>query len=129
VAARLVAAHSSASVAGPRHGGLDGRRLKQAIEFIEANLTAELTLMELATVVGMSVSHFRAGFRDSIGVPVHQYVMERRLERGKALLMRGDHSTAELVLTRWLHSPEPSGSVTTSFSRSDRMDNLLKLHI
>ena len=98
VAARLVAGHSSASVMERRLGGLDGRRLKQALEFIEANLTAELTLTELAATAGLSVSHFRAGFRDSVGVPVHQYVIERRLERAKGLLMREDCSIAEVAL-------------------------------
>jgi len=98
VAARLVAAHSSVSLMERRHGGLDGRRLKQALEFIEANLTAELTLTELATAAGMSVSHFRSGFRHSLGVPVHQYVIERRLERAKGLLMREESSIAEVAL-------------------------------
>ena len=46
----------------------------------------------------MSVSHFRAGFRESVGVPVHQYVIERRLERAKSLLMRERHSIAEIAL-------------------------------
>jgi AraC family transcriptional regulator len=98
VAARLVAAHSSVSVSEQRHGGLDGRRLKLALEFIEANLTAELTLTELATTAGMSVSHFRSGFRRSVGVPVHQYVIERRLECAKGLLMREDYTIAEVAL-------------------------------
>ena len=98
VAARLAAAHSSVSVSEQRHGGLDGRRLKRTLEFIEANLTAELTLVELATAAGLSVSHFRAGFRHSVGVPVHQYLIERRLEHAKGLLMREDYSIAEVAL-------------------------------
>lgn len=98
VAARLVAAHSSVSVMERRHGGLDGRRLKHALEFIEANLTSELTLTELAAAAGMSVSHFRSGFRQSVGVSAHQYVIERRLERAKGLLMGEECSIAEVAL-------------------------------
>ena len=97
-AARLVAAHSSVSVEERRLGGLDGRRLKRTLEFIEANLTGELSLTRLAAIADMSISHFRAGFRESVGVPVHQYVIERRVERAKSLLMHERHSIADIAL-------------------------------
>jgi len=97
-AARLVAGHSSVTVEERRCGGLDGRRLKRTLEFIEANLAEELSLLRLAAVAEMSTSHFRAGFRESVGVPVHQYVIERRVERAKSLLMREDQSIAEIAL-------------------------------
>jgi AraC family transcriptional regulator len=97
-AARLVAAHSSVAVAEPRRGGLDGRRLKRTLEFIEAHLSEELSLMRLAAVTEMSVSHFRAGFSESIGTSVHQYVIERRVERAKSLLMREGQTIAEIAL-------------------------------
>jgi AraC family transcriptional regulator len=97
-AARLVAGHSSVAVEERRYGGLDGRRLKRTLEFIEAHLAGELSLSRLAAVAEMSASHFRAGFRESVGVPVHQYVIERRVERAKSLLMREDQSIAEIAL-------------------------------
>jgi len=96
--ARLVAAHSSVTVEERRYGGLDGRRFKRTLEFIEANLTGDLSLSRLAAVAEMSVSHFRAGFRESAGVPVHQYVIERRVERAKSLLMQPSQSVADVAL-------------------------------
>jgi AraC family transcriptional regulator len=97
-AARLVSGHSSVAVEERRYGGLDGRRLKRTLEFIEAHLAGELSLLRLAEVAEMSVSHFRAGFRESVGVPAHQYVIERRVERAKSLLMREGQSIAEIAL-------------------------------
>jgi AraC family transcriptional regulator len=97
--ARLVAAHSSITVDAPKRGGLDGRRLKRTLEYIEAHLSEELSLMHLARLVDMSVSHFRAGFRESVGVSVHQYVIERRVERAKSLLMRDGQTIAEIALS------------------------------
>lgn len=97
-AARLVAGHSSVAVEERRYGGLDGRRLKRILEFIEANLSEELSLSRLAAVAEMSTSHFRAGFRDSVGAPVHQYVIERRVERAKSLLMHEEQTIAEIAL-------------------------------
>ncbi len=97
-AARLVAGHSSVAVETQRRGGLDGRRLKRTLEFIEAHLSEELSLARLASVAEMSVSHFRAGFRESVGAAVHQYVIERRVERAKSLLMREGPTIAEIAL-------------------------------
>jgi AraC family transcriptional regulator len=97
-AARLVAGHSSVAVVEQRRGGLDGRRLKRTLEFIEAHLAEELSLTRLAAVAEMSVSHFRAGFRESVGTAVHQYVIERRVERAKSLLMRDGQSIVEIAL-------------------------------
>lgn len=97
-ASRLVAGHSSVSIEEQRYGGLDGRRLRRTLEFIEANLSEDLSLARLAMAAEMSVSHFRAGFRESAGVSVHQYVIERRLERAKSLLMREGSSIAEIAL-------------------------------
>ena len=97
-AARLVAGHSSVAVQERWRGGLDGRRLKRTLEFIEAHLSEELSLARLATVAEMSVSHFRAGFRESVGVAVHQYVIERRVEYAKSLLMREGQTIVEIAL-------------------------------
>ena len=96
--ARLVAGHSSVAVEERRYGGLDGRRLKRTLEFIEAHLSEDLSLSRLAAAAEMSVSHFRAGFRESVGIPVHQYVIERRVERAKSLLMHEEQSIAEVAL-------------------------------
>lgn len=98
-ASRLVSGHSSITVDQPRRGGLDGRRLKRTLEYIEAHRVEELSLLRLAAIAGMSVSHFRAGFRDSVGASVHQYVIERRVERAKSLLMRGKGSIADIALS------------------------------
>jgi AraC family transcriptional regulator len=98
VAARLVAGHSSVAVSEQRYGGLDGRRLKRTLEFIEGHLAGELSLGRLAAIADMSVSHFRAGFRESVGTAVHQYVIERRVEYAKSLLMREGQTIAEIAL-------------------------------
>ena len=98
VAARLVSGHSSVVIEEQRYGGLDGRRLKRTLEFVEAHLSEELSLSRLAAAAEMSISHFRAGFRESVGVSVHQYVIERRVERAKSLLMRDGQSIAEIAL-------------------------------
>ncbi len=99
VASRLVSSHSSvAQRPTAQNGGLGGRRLKQTLAYIEDHLSEDLSLSRIASITGVSTSHFKTLFRESAGVPVHQYVIQRRIERAKDLLMRGELSIAEIAL-------------------------------
>jgi AraC family transcriptional regulator len=99
VASRLVAQHSSVAKRGAeRREGLDGRRLKQVLSFIEDQLAEDLSLEKIAAVAGFSASHLKTLFRVSMGMPVHQYVIQRRVERAKTLLMQDGLSMAEIAL-------------------------------
>jgi AraC family transcriptional regulator len=88
VAEHLESRHSSASAPEPRKGGL-GPQLKQVIAYVEDNLSQDLSLKEIAAVAGVSVSHIKTTFRESVGLPVHQYVIQRRVERAQVLLREG----------------------------------------
>jgi AraC family transcriptional regulator len=88
VAEHLRARHSSASPPEPCKGGL-GPQLKQVIAYVEDNLSQDLSLKELAAVAGVSVSHIKTTFRESVGLPVHQYVIQRRVDRAQLLLREG----------------------------------------
>jgi AraC family transcriptional regulator len=89
VAEHLLNCHSSASLASPTKGGLGGQRLKNVLAYIEENLSRELSLKDIAAVAQVSVSHMKTTFRESVGLPVHQYVIERRVGRAQALLREG----------------------------------------
>jgi AraC family transcriptional regulator len=98
IASRLVAQHSS--LAGPRahkNGGLNGPKLKRVLAFIEDQLAEDLSLEQIAVVAGVSASHVKTQFRKSVGAPLHQYVIQRRVDRAKELLAKGDLSMAEIA--------------------------------
>jgi AraC family transcriptional regulator len=98
VASRLVAAHSSAAKpAATPNEGLSGLRLKQVLSFIEDQLAEDLSLEQIAAVAGVSASHVKALFRRSMGMPVHQYVIRRRVERAKDLLIEDSLTMAEIA--------------------------------
>ena len=77
--------------------GLDPRRLARVFDLIEANLGAELTLDEVAAVAAFSPFHFARSFRAATGWAPHRYVTIRRLERARALLLRGDTSVVAIA--------------------------------
>lgn len=100
VASRLIARHSSLArkTSSNDNLGLTGYRLKRVLAFIEEQLTEDLSLGRIAAVAGVSSSHLNALFRHSMGLAVHQYVIQRRVELAKSLLLQGEKSVTEIAL-------------------------------
>jgi len=73
-------------------------QLARVTEYIEAYLDDDVTLLRLARVAGVSASHLRALFKQSVGVPVHMYVVQRRVERARTLLLRGELPASQIAL-------------------------------
>lgn len=78
--------------------GLTRLQRQRLVEYIEAHLGETLTLAQLADVVGISASHLKVLFRRSIGMPVHAYVVQRRVERARALLLNSDLPLSQVAL-------------------------------
>jgi AraC family transcriptional regulator len=97
LAAHLLRAYLPAY--SPHDGGrLSRRRLARVLDYAQANLGSDLSLAELAKVAGLSASHFKTLFRSSVGLPVHQYILRRRVEYAADLLQRGDARLADVAL-------------------------------
>jgi AraC family transcriptional regulator len=69
-------------------GGLAGNKLRRATEFINANLSEDVTLSEIAETVELSPYHFSRAFKRTTGLTPQQYLMQRRVERAKQLLSK-----------------------------------------
>jgi AraC family transcriptional regulator len=82
-----------------RDGKLPRWRLRSVVEYIEDHLDACPTLDQMAAVVRLNPYHFARQFKAATGLPPHQYVIARRVERAKQLLHAGpDLSLAEVAL-------------------------------
>lgn len=97
-ASRLVRSHSTAAPAPGAYGRIPDRRLRQVFAYVEEHLDRDVSLAELASVAGLSVTHFKTLFRESAGLPVHQYLIRRRVERAKSLLGETDLSISRIAL-------------------------------
>ncbi len=82
----------------PRPAGMPKGRLTRVLNYIRENIARDLSLAELAAVANVSPSHFKVLFRNAVGVPVHQYVINARVERALDLLVHGDASLADIAL-------------------------------
>ena len=88
--------------ATPVPAGMTGQltpiQLKRISDYVHDNLSRQdLSLSELASVAGTSVSHFKALFSRSVGMPAHRFVVKCRIERAAALLRRGDSSISDIA--------------------------------
>jgi AraC family transcriptional regulator len=97
MASRLLTHHSSLAKHSPARRSLTDRRLKQVLLFIEDNLSENLSLEQIAAVARVSPSHLKTIFKKSMGIPVFQYVIQRRVELAKSLLLQENLSIAEVA--------------------------------
>jgi AraC family transcriptional regulator len=80
-----------------RDGSLPRGRLRAVAEYVEEHLGAGLTLGQLAAAARLSPYHFARQFKAATGLPPHQYVILRRVERAKHLLQGGGLPLAEVA--------------------------------
>jgi AraC family transcriptional regulator len=76
-----------------RPKALDPRRLSRVLDYVESNLTQEITVDQLASVAALSRFHFSRMFRTATGCPPSRFIGRRRLELAKSLLAEGSSIT------------------------------------
>jgi AraC family transcriptional regulator len=77
--------------------GLSRIQLRRVAAYIEDNMEQDLSLATLAQVAHLSASHFKTMFKRSTGFAVHAYVIRRRVDRAKQLLMRSDLAASQVA--------------------------------
>jgi AraC family transcriptional regulator len=77
---------------------LSALQRRRLAEFIEAHIDQSLSLADLAMVAGLSLSHLKPLFRATFGMPMHRYVLTRRVERAKLMLLSDDIPLSQVAL-------------------------------
>jgi AraC family transcriptional regulator len=103
-AAQMLSSHllrhyaSSKLTIKPLQHGLSRRHLKQIKDYIEAHLSENVSLEDLAHLLDFSSYHFMRLFRQATGQSPYQFILERRVERAKALLQKTELPLAQVAL-------------------------------
>ncbi|MBB4812192.1 MULTISPECIES: AraC family transcriptional regulator [Pseudomonas] len=79
-------------------GGLAPHQRRLLVDYIDYHLEAPLSLGQLAGLCALSEYHFARMFRQSFGLPPHQYLLARRLARAQSLLRGGTLPLGEIAL-------------------------------
>jgi AraC-like DNA-binding protein len=80
-----------------KSGGLAPWQGKRAAEMMRERLHGKIPLSE-AHECSLSVSHFTRAFRKSFGKSPYRWLLERRIDCAKALLMTGDLPIADIAI-------------------------------
>ena len=95
-------------------GRLPPNRLRRVVEYINDRLEMDLSLPELAALVGLNADYFARAFKQTTGTSPHRYVLLKRIDRACALLSDARISIAEISQRTGFAS---QGAFTTAFRR------------
>ncbi|HXM05187.1 MAG TPA: AraC family transcriptional regulator [Chthoniobacterales bacterium] len=80
-------------------GVLTRRKLTTMIDYLMANLHRSPTLEQMAALVSLGPYHFARQFKAATGLPPHQFLITRRVERAQQILRGGGNlSLAEVAI-------------------------------
>jgi AraC-like DNA-binding protein len=83
----------------PNRGGLSPARAHRICEYIHSNLGQNISLEALAEMAGLSTHHFARAFKQTVGMPPHGYVLQRRIEHAQQMLRNTDLPMSEIALS------------------------------
>jgi AraC family transcriptional regulator len=106
--------YTTAPRAGGYRGGLSPAKLRLVKAFVNDNLSASLSLTDIAGVVQMGPCHFARAFKESTGLSPHQYVLRRRIDRAVEMLKDERSSLAGIAYDLGFSS---QGHFTTVFRK------------
>ena len=101
---RAVAAHLTRTYGSsqPRlsvgRGGLASWQERRAKEMLLSNLSGEISLSELASACRVSSSHFSQAFKKTVGCAPHQWLLQKRVECAKQLMLNTRVPLTEIAL-------------------------------
>ncbi|MFC4776629.1 AraC family ligand binding domain-containing protein [Paenibacillus sp. GCM10023252] len=73
------------------------RYIRQAEEYIATHYAEQLTVQQLASIVGLDRKYFSALFKQSTGIPPQAYLIQYRMRKACNLLATGHYSVEEVA--------------------------------
>ena len=80
-----------------KKGGLARSQGLRVLAHIELNLSNRLSNDELSQLAGLSLFHFGRAFRNSVGESPHSYVIRRRIELARRLMVNSNLSLSQIA--------------------------------
>ena len=80
-----------------QQGGLTARQVRIVTEYMEDHLAEKIAIADLAALLGLTRFHFIRSFQHSVGLPPHQFLIRRRIERAREILNDDTLSIADVA--------------------------------
>lgn len=81
-------------------------QVQKAIDFIESNLTEDITLSDVAQTINFSMFHFHRIFHAMVGETITDYIRKRRLTEAAKTLIQTDQRILDISLEYLYQSQE-----------------------
>ena len=78
-------------------GRLSPWQLRRALDFLGAHLSDDPTIAQLARECGLSSGYFARAFRQTMGVTPHQWLIRKRVEQARGLLIGNGLGLADIA--------------------------------
>jgi AraC family transcriptional regulator len=121
LASRLLQKYCDSGVCAARETStrrLDSIRLSRVIDFIDTNISRDITLDHLARIAGYSPFHFARKFTVTMGIATYRYISKVRLQIAMTELSAGKLPLAEIAFNAKFSS---QASFTRAFHRAAGM--------
>jgi AraC-like DNA-binding protein len=79
-------------------GGLAPWQLRSVGEYVSGHLSHPITTRKLASIARLSTSHFARAFKASVGCPPHNFILQKRIERAKDLMLNSSEALCQIAL-------------------------------
>jgi AraC-like DNA-binding protein len=79
-------------------GALSPWQIRRVLDFLSAHLSEDPTVAELARECGLSPGYFSRAFRLTTGITPHQWLIRKRVERARQLLLGNGLGLADIAL-------------------------------
>jgi AraC family transcriptional regulator len=89
----------------PAAGALSPQQVGLVIDYMDAHLSERPRISDLAALVNLTRYHFMRSFRQAVGVPPHQFMIGRRVERAKEMLSDQNQTIARVALRTGFSTP------------------------
>jgi AraC family transcriptional regulator len=97
--AHVISAYGAAAVPDDLTSGkLSPWQLRRALDFLAAHLGDDPTIAQLARECGLSSGYFARAFRQTSGVTPHQWLIRKRVEQARGLLLGNGLGLADIAL-------------------------------
>jgi AraC family transcriptional regulator len=114
VALRLQQRAATRASAHRERGKLTVAQVQRLEEWIDVHLAEDVSLAQLAQIVGYSPAHFVRLFKNSLGCAPYRHVFNMRLDRARQLLLASDLPIAAIAVETGFAS---QSHLTTAFVR------------
>jgi AraC family transcriptional regulator len=95
----FVFSYGGVRISAPQfQGGLSSQQIRRATELLEAHLDGNIALQQVAEACELSVSHFARAFKQTFRRPPYKWLIERRVDRARNLMMNSPLALADIAI-------------------------------